>query len=142
MYNFTPNRLVLYVNDKDTIMSFLYDVQNGLLFSQKSNASLNRASINFSDSLSQIARPYYDLTSNVNAIGHPFFHAAQLLRDVGHFVYGTLVLVGALVTGHLNAAGKRCRLRNFKYCSFDCFFGDSFCSIHIEFWICFNQCPR
>jgi hypothetical protein len=70
-----------------------------------SNRSLRRDVDNFIYSLSQIASPYYDLTSNVKAIGHPFFHTTQLLRDAGRFVYGGFVLVGALVTGNLSAAG-------------------------------------
>ena len=87
-------------------MSFSNDVSNWLFFSQMSNASLERARMNFSNSLSQITNPYYDLTSNVKAIGHPFFHATQLLRDAGRFVYGAFVLVGALGNGNVSTAGK------------------------------------
>lgn len=87
-------------------MSFSNDVRNGLFFSQRSKESFKRADVNFNNSLSQIANPYYDLTSNVKAIGHPFFHATQLLRDAGRFVYGAFVLAGALPTGNLSAAGE------------------------------------
>ncbi len=86
-------------------MSFTNDVENGFFFSQMSNASLYRAGVNFSNCLCRIASPYYDLTSNVKAIGHPFFHATQLLRDAGRFIYGAFVLVGALVTGHFFSTG-------------------------------------
>lgn len=87
-------------------MTFSNDVRNGFFFSERSNECLDRAEENFSYSLSQIASPYYDLTSNAKAFGHPFFHTTQLLRDAGHFVYGAFVLVGALSTGHFSAAGK------------------------------------
>ena len=87
-------------------MTFSNDVRTGLFFSTMSNASVVRAGENFIHSLSQISSPYYDLTSNVKAIGHPFFHVTQLLRDAGRFVYGAFVLVGALATGHFSAAGK------------------------------------
>lgn len=86
-------------------MFFSNNVRNRLFFNKESQANLERARVNFSQSLSQIANPYYDLTSNVKAIGHPFFHATQLLRDAGRFVYEAFVLVGALATGHFSAAG-------------------------------------
>ena len=68
--------------------------------------SLNRATINFNNALSQIANPYYDLSSNLKAIGHPFFHATQLLRDAARFVYGAFVFVGALATLNFSNAGN------------------------------------
>lgn len=87
-------------------MSFKEDFRYATLFSKKSNDSLDRARMNFNYSLSQIATPYYDLTSNVKAIGHPFFHATQLLRDAARFAYGAVVLVAALATFNFSAAGK------------------------------------
>ncbi len=85
-------------------MSFLHDVKTGFFFQYKSSESVGRSISNVSHSLSQIASPYYDLTSNVNALAYPFLHATQLLRDAARFVYGAFVLVGALSAGHVDVA--------------------------------------
>lgn len=88
------------------MMSFFEDVHNGGGFSRMSYKSLKRAKDNVDMYIYQIVSPYYDLTSNVKAMGHLFYHATQLLRDLGRFVYGTGVLIGALLTGHWSSAGK------------------------------------
>lgn len=85
-------------------MSFSSDVRNGFFFSMLSNASLNRAEENISNSLELIISPYYDLTSNMKAILHPIFHATQLFVDACNFVYGAVVLLASLASGHFSAA--------------------------------------
>jgi len=86
-------------------MSYLEDVQTGRFFRAVTAQSVERAASNLGMAIDRILTPYYDLTSNLKAVAHPFYHLTQLVRDVGRFVYGTCVLVGSLFTGHFNTAG-------------------------------------
>ena len=87
-------------------MSLKNDIKNGILFNIMSEKSLNRAFDNLNYSSPNIFNPYYDLSSNLKSILHPFLHVMQLLRDIVRFAYGAIVLVGAAVTGHCSAAVK------------------------------------
>ena len=87
-------------------MSFSSNVPNGFFFKLQSDLSLNRATVNFDKAYPLLARPYYDLSSNVKAVAHPFFHAMQLLRDAARFAYGAFLLAGALITLNFSCADR------------------------------------
>ena len=70
-----------------------------------SNKCLERSLSNLSNSLFFISLPYYDLTSNLKAIGHPFFHATQLLLNVGYFAYEMFFLTKSLFNCDWSDAG-------------------------------------
>ena len=94
-------RLILYAKGEDTIMSFLDTIDIEL-----SNKCLERSVLNLSNSLFFISLPYYDLNSNLKAIGHPFFHATQLLLNVGYFAYEMVFLMGSLSNCDWSGAGN------------------------------------
>ena len=62
--------------------------------------------MNFETDFSLLASPYYDLSSNLKSIAHPFFHAIKLVRNGFQLVYGAFVLVGALATLDFSTAGN------------------------------------
>ena len=93
--------LILYAKGEDTIMSFLDTIDIEL-----SNKCLERSVLNLYNSLFFISLPYYDLTSNLKAIGHPFFHATQLLLNVGYFTYEMFVLLKSLSSCDWSGAGN------------------------------------
>jgi len=87
-------------------MGFLDDIKKDDSFSDKADESVLRAARNLRYTTSSMLRPYDDLTSSIKAIGYPFFHATQFVRDVGRFVYGAMVFVGALATLNFSNAGN------------------------------------
>ncbi len=84
-------------------MSFSLDIQNGLFFKQDTEYCLNRSIKNVKALCALSMKPYYDMTSNLKAMSHPFFHIAQFSINAIRFSYGALVFVSALTTGHMNA---------------------------------------
>ena len=100
MYNMTSIKCS-YFKDEDTIMSY-----SDTIGIELSNKCLERSSSNLNNSLLFISLPYYDLTSNLKAIGHPFFHATQLLLNVGYFAYEMFFLMKSLFNCDWSGAGN------------------------------------
>lgn len=86
-------------------MSLTADAQRGVFFHTKSSLSLKRADVNFHNEFFALDSPYCGLRSNLKAIGHPIFHAMQLVRDGFRLVYGAFSLIGALASLSFRSAG-------------------------------------
>jgi len=87
-------------------MSFFDDIKGNGEFSDNASNSLRRALNVLNNTVSTGATPYYNFTSHVKSVAHPFVHATQLLRNAARLTYGAFVFAGALLSLNGGSAAR------------------------------------
>lgn len=82
------------INNQGIIMSYAY-----AFFNQLSGNSIVRATENFKGSIEFMTTPYYSLSSNLQAFGHPFCHAFQFFINLCRFGQSLFGIIESLVLG-------------------------------------------